>query len=387
MANETPFLVINPNANEGKTEKILDEILETAKKILGGFEYELTTKVGDGIELAKKAKDAGHKTIISVGGDGTLNEILNVIYGTDIKVGVIPSGGSCDASQTNGIPTKNIEKAFEVVRAGYTVKAPIAYAYGDTKRYFLDMVNGAFLGYLNEVERTWGKPWLKGDLRYTILAFESAFKYKPVKTKITVDDQVREIVLSFFALGFGDVLGGYKVLPDNHPQKGDLGVVFLKDYKGFKLIWSMIRLMFQSIKKNKKAEILYGKKITLESEKKLTWVTEGEIFSQETKKIEFGITSKTINLIVPEDWKYDALDADKDKYRKKMKRGYNKLLYNQRNKDETIISVIKRLFGEHIQSRLIRMQNRELIFRCIAYNLHRLIKLIIVGWFLQSLIN
>ena len=182
-------------------------------------------------------------------------------------------------------------------------------------------VNGAFLGYLNEVERTWGKPWLKGDLRYTILAFESAFKYKPVKTKITVDDQVREIDLSFFALGFGDVLGGYKVLPDNHPQKGDLGVVFLKDYKGFKLIWSMIRLMFQSIKKNKKAEILYGKKITLESEKKLTWVTEGEIFSQETKKIEFGITSKTINLIVPEDWKYDAPDADKDKYRKKMNKG------------------------------------------------------------------
>ncbi|MGD1835115.1 MAG: hypothetical protein ACPKQO_05290, partial [Nitrososphaeraceae archaeon] len=73
------------------------------------------------------------------------------------------------------------------------------------------------------------------------------------------------------------------------------------------------------------------------------------------------------------------------KYRKKIKRnGYNKILYNQRNKDETIISVIKRLFGEHIQSRLTRMQNREVIFRCIAYNLHRLIKLIIVRWFLQA---
>jgi hypothetical protein len=35
-------------------------------------------------------------------------------------------------------------------------------------------------------------------------------------------------------------------------------------------------------------------------------------------------------------------------YRKEMKRGYNKVLYNQRNKDETIVSVIKRLFGEHV---------------------------------------
>ena len=36
------------------------------------------------------------------------------------------------------------------------------------------------------------------------------------------------------------------------------------------------------------------------------------------------------------------------KYRKEMKRGCSKILYNQRNKDETIVSVIKRLFGEHI---------------------------------------
>jgi hypothetical protein len=41
------------------------------------------------------------------------------------------------------------------------------------------------------------------------------------------------------------------------------------------------------------------------------------------------------------------------------------------------LSVIKRLFGEHITSRLIRMQNRELVFRCIAYNVHRMVKLVV----------
>ena len=68
------------------------------------------------------------------------------------------------------------------------------------------------------------------------------------------------------------------------------------------------------------------------------------------------------------------------RYRKKqMKYGYSKLLYGQRNKDETIISVIKRLFGEHItSSRLVITQNRELSLRCIAYNMHRLTNLIIV---------
>ena len=66
------------------------------------------------------------------------------------------------------------------------------------------------------------------------------------------------------------------------------------------------------------------------------------------------------------------------RYRKQMKHGYSKLLYGQRNKNETIVSVIKRLFGEHITSRLVRTQNRELSFRCIAYNMHRLTNLVII---------
>ena len=65
-----------------------------------------------------------------------------------------------------------------------------------------------------------------------------------------------------------------------------------------------------------------------------------------------------------------------------MKRGYDKELYSQRNKNETILSVIKRMFGEHVTSRLVKMQNRELTFRVIAYNMHRLS--VFMVWFLQS---
>ena len=61
-----------------------------------------------------------------------------------------------------------------------------------------------------------------------------------------------------------------------------------------------------------------------------------------------------------------------------MKRGYSKTLYHQRNKDETIVSVIKRLFGEHISSRQVRTQNRELYLWCIAYIMQRLTDLVIV---------
>jgi hypothetical protein len=51
----------------------------------------------------------------------------------------------------------------------------------------------------------------------------------------------------------------------------------------------------------------------------------------------------------------------------------------ERNKDETIISVIERLFVEHVTSRSVKTQNRELSFRCIEYNnMHRLTNLVII---------
>jgi hypothetical protein len=85
--------------------------------------------------------------------------------------------------------------------------------------------------------------------------------------------------------------------------------------------------------------------------------------------------------IIPARYVHVPIWRTHGKYRKEMKRGYSKILYHQRNKNETIISVIKRLFGEQITSRLIRTQNRELSFRCIAYNIHRLTNVVIIVMF------
>ena len=92
--------------------------------------------------------------------------------------------------------------------------------------------------------------------------------------------------------------------------------------------------------------------------------------------------------VIPARYEHVPIWRTHGRYRKQMKRGYSKILYYQRNKDETIISVIKRLFGEQITSRLVRTQNRELSFRCIAYNMHRLTNLIIIinGFYRADLI-
>jgi hypothetical protein len=59
-------------------------------------------------------------------------------------------------------------------------------------------------------------------------------------------------------------------------------------------------------------------------------------------------------------------------YRKHMKRGYDKKKYNQRAKCETVFSVVKRKFGDTVSAKHVATQNKQLLFRFIAYNAHRI---------------
>ncbi len=90
--------------------------------------------------------------------------------------------------------------------------------------------------------------------------------------------------------------------------------------------------------------------------------------------------------IIPTKFQHVPIERMHGRYRKEMKQCFHKELYNQRNKNETVLSVIKRMFGEYITSRRARAQNRELAFRCIAYNMNRCERIIfvIIRGFLHS---
>ena len=62
------------------------------------------------------------------------------------------------------------------------------------------------------------------------------------------------------------------------------------------------------------------------------------------------------------------------------RKGYDHKSYHQRNKTETIFSVIKRMFGDNVTSRKISTQNRELMYRVIAYNAYRITRDCLLIW-------
>ena len=83
--------------------------------------------------------------------------------------------------------------------------------------------------------------------------------------------------------------------------------------------------------------------------------------------------------------KYKAMDyTTRGKYRREMRAGYPKELYSQRSKMETINSVIKRKMGGSIRAFKCKLQNREIMFKALAYNLERGLLRYYIRGFLES---
>jgi diacylglycerol kinase (ATP) len=100
-------LIVNPAAGAGKTAKRWPKIRQLLKKIGVRFEHDLTEAPGHAIELAKRAVGKGYRFIVSVGGDGTINEVVNGIYDTgelkDVALGIIGTGTGGDYIRTLGL--------------------------------------------------------------------------------------------------------------------------------------------------------------------------------------------------------------------------------------------------------------------------------------------
>ena len=99
------YAIINPQAGSGKGKSDWPQI-ESLLKISGiEFDFVFTTHKYHSVELTVNAINQGYKKLIAIGGDGTLNEIVNGVFiqkrfpTTEIAIGVIAVGTGNDWSR------------------------------------------------------------------------------------------------------------------------------------------------------------------------------------------------------------------------------------------------------------------------------------------------
>ncbi len=129
-------IITNPHSGGGHSQDQQRQLNQVRKKLQQqGWRVELsqTDGPGSGHRLASQAVAAGVDVVIAAGGDGTLNEVVQGLAGTDVALGVLPMGTMNVWAREVGIPL-NLSGALQVLLEGEHRRMDLGSANG---RYFL----------------------------------------------------------------------------------------------------------------------------------------------------------------------------------------------------------------------------------------------------------
>jgi len=131
-------LITNPEATT-VTTRTRDVIVRALSSDLV-VDVAETKRRGHAQHLAAGAVHEGYDLVLVLGGDGTLNEALNGVAGTETPLGVLPGGGTNVFARTHGIPKDPVEATAAVLERLREGTQP--------KRINLGLVNGRYFGFI-----------------------------------------------------------------------------------------------------------------------------------------------------------------------------------------------------------------------------------------------
>lgn len=234
------LLIVNPNAGIKKGEKEWPKIHKYLQ--LQGFDFHcvFTAHRDHAIYLAIENIEAGYRNIAVVGGDGTLNEVMNGIFmqqtisPLDITLGMIPVGTGNDWCRMFDIPF-DYKKAIDILKQKHPFIQDVGkisyYAKNNlTIRYFM---NVAGMGYdaLVAKKTNMMKERGKGNpLTYLYFVFAGLFQYKFMEGVIEIDDHIL-FKGEIFSMNAGICKfngGGMKQVPYAIPDDGLFDFTLIK---------------------------------------------------------------------------------------------------------------------------------------------------------------
>jgi YegS/Rv2252/BmrU family lipid kinase len=302
------IVFVNPNAGTKKGRKdwpVISEILKSS----GIHFQEIITKHRDhAVTLAMEQAQKGSRRFIVVGGDGTLNEVVNGIFQQkaappeSFLVAMIPVGTGNDWCRMFNVPF-NYKKAIRLIKEEQVFVQDVGlvkYTAGDQQkqRYF---ANVAGMGYDAIVAAKTNKDKARGrggPLVYIKNLISSLLFYNHSRTSITIDNKQPPLYYLTFSLSIGIGKyngGGMMQLPDAIPDDGVLNMTLIRKLGKLTVIKEVRNLYDGSFVNHPKVETFTGKHFTVYSDPKIALEVDGE--SLGTSPFEFSILPRCLNIV------------------------------------------------------------------------------------------
>ncbi len=133
------------------------------------YEIKFTEYSGHATILAKEAASDNTDIVVAVGGDGSINEIINGIVYTDVALGVIPLGSGNGYARHVHIPV-NVSRALKVINKGKTRTIDVGVT---GEQYF---ISNAGVGFLSIVADQFKRHQLHGFMSYAYGVMRQYFR-------------------------------------------------------------------------------------------------------------------------------------------------------------------------------------------------------------------
>ncbi len=251
------YLIVNELHLKGKNVKKLEEIKAVFARAGKQCEVLPTDHAGHAKEYAKKlSSDGCENTLIAVGGDGTLHEILNGVSNFELNsLGIIPFGTGNDFAAAANIPINPVEAAERIAFRAPQYIDFIQLSSG------LRSINAVGMGVDVEVLKRVYAGKKHGKSKYLRSFIISAFKFKGIDVTIEYDGNIERHSGLIAALGNGmQIGGGIKLFPEAKIDDGYMDL-FMVDYiSRRKMIAAFIKLMRGKVNTLKKAKAVRVKK-------------------------------------------------------------------------------------------------------------------------------
>lgn len=286
----TPILVIiNPAARGQRATALLQKV----EALSPGAIVRMTSAPGEARALAEKAAHHdGIRRIVAAGGDGTINEVVNGIAGSEAALGLLPIGTMNVFATELGIPVNNLGRAWEIVERGAVRRVDLPRA---NTHHFVQLGG---IGFDAQVVAATSFDFKKtfGPLSYVISATQIATQ-KPPRLFIESDGACYEG--SFVLIGNGRYYGGpFIIFKEARVDDGKLDVLIFKNLGYLDIVRYLQAIIFGKHTSLADVEYFQTEEVSVHSDEEVPVEVDGDVIGE--LPVTFRVAPKQLKVIAPE---------------------------------------------------------------------------------------
>ena len=292
MSKKHIVFIINPKSGVERQKEIKEAIEAHLDKVHYSHEILNTEFAKHGTVLAKEAARNGAYAVVAVGGDGSVNDVVQGLLGTNTLLAIIPKGSGNGMARTMRIPLDTNE-AIKVINAGNIAAMDVAFA---NDKPFISNAGVAFDALIS---KKFAKSEKRGLMVYSWLVTKYMWLYKSWDWKIIIDGKEIKERAFMVNVANGKQFGyNFQIAPMASFTDGLLDIIIIRKFP--KILGGLIaaRAMMGTLAKSPYVRHITGKEITISHPSLRLMQTDGDAHACEPS-ISFRIQQGAQKVIVP----------------------------------------------------------------------------------------